>query len=147
MKIRKDFVAIGAAVTVLIVLLAVVGIKGGDTKVEFTQLEEAKIPQTMVTDVIPEYRGMERALGCIVDKKVYVLVTRGEKPTSGFEVSIEKIELQSKDEKTNLIVYANFADPPESGTVAQIISYPLVVAKTDLSGLPDTIELRIEYIE
>lgn len=40
--------------------------------------------------MIPEYRELERALGCLIDGKVYVIVTRGEKPTAGYEVSIDQ---------------------------------------------------------
>ena len=53
----------------------------GARTVTFTQLKKDEIPQTIETDVIPEYRELERALGCLVNGKVYVVVTRGEKPT------------------------------------------------------------------
>ena len=55
----------------------------GARTVTFTQLKKDEIPQTIETDVIPEYRELERALGCLVNGKVYVVVTRGEKPTAG----------------------------------------------------------------
>ncbi|MDD4377408.1 MAG: protease complex subunit PrcB family protein [Eubacteriales bacterium] len=147
MKIRKELIGVGAAFILLLAILFVVGLESGETKVDFTTLDEDKIPQSIVTDVIPEYRDMERALACIVDKKVYVIVTRGEKPTAGYEIEIDKMILENKGDKANLAVCANFADPGNEKTVAQIISYPLVVAETSLKGLPDTIELRIQYVE
>ena len=55
--------------------------------------------------------------------------------------------LESKDDKSNLIVYANFADPQNGENMAQVVSYPAAVAKADMTGLPDTIELRSEYAE
>ena len=60
----------------------------GARTVTFTQLKKDEIPQTIETDVIPEYRELERALGCLVNGKVYVVVTRGEKPTAGYDLAI-----------------------------------------------------------
>lgn len=92
-KVRKDLIALGAAIVLLAGLLVAIGINSGEAKVDFIPLEEAKIPQTIITDVIPEYRELERALACKVDDKIYVLVTRGEKPTTGFEVAIDRMSL------------------------------------------------------
>lgn len=120
---------------------------GGGRTVEFTQLTKDEIPQAIETDVIPEYRDLERALGCLVDGKVYVVVTRGEKPTAGYDLQIEKMKLEKKDGKTNLVVSAVFSDPPAGTTVSQIITYPYVSAITELEVLPDTIELSVKYAE
>ena len=119
-------------------------VRGGRT-VEFTVLEEAEIPQAVLTEVIPEYRDLERALGCVVDGKVYVLVTRGEKPTAGFEITIDKMKLEKSEHGQNLVVTALFTDPPAGEAVAQVITYPYQVALTDLTELPDTIELRTVF--
>lgn len=119
----------------------------GDEPVKFKTLSENKIPQDISTQVIPEYRTLERALACVVEDRIYVLVTRGEKPTSGFEVDIHRMKLEEKDGKSNLIVYADFKDPEKGNALAQVITYPLKVAETDLKKLPDEIELRIRYQE
>lgn len=119
-------------------------LSGGKT-VEFQQLEADNIPQTIEKDVIPEYRELERALGCIVDGKVYVIVTRGEKPTAEFDLAIEKMKLEKTENGKNLVVTARFIEPPEGKTVAQIITYPYKVALTELTELPDTIELRTVF--
>ena len=117
----------------------------GGRQVEFTVLEDEQIPQAIVTDVIPQYRELERALGCVIDGKVYVLATRGEKPTAGFEIAIEKMKLEKTDKGTNLVVTALFKDPPAGEAVAQVITYPYQVAVTELTELPDTIELRTVF--
>ena len=117
---------------------------GGKT-VEFRQLAEEEIPQAIVKDVIPEYRDLERALGCVLDGKVYVVVTRGEKPTAGFGLEISQMKLENTEQGQSLIVTALFTDPPEGETVAQVITYPLQVAETQLTELPDTIELRTVF--
>lgn len=119
----------------------------GDKAVEFKVLSENQIPQDISSQVIPEYRTLERALACVVEDKVYVLVTRGEKPTSGFEVDIDKMKLEEKNGKTNLVVYADFKDPEKEKALAQVLTYPLKVAETKLAQLPDEIELRIQYEE
>jgi len=53
--------------------------------------------------------------------------------------------METRDNKNNLIVYALFADPEKPENMAQVTSYPVSVVKADLSGLPDTVELRAEY--
>ena len=120
----------------------------GARTVTFTQLKKDEIPQTIETDVIPEYRELERALGCLVNGKVYVVVTRGEKPTAGYDLAIEDIRLQKmEDGGSNMLVTARFEEPAAGESVSRIITYPYVVAETDLTVLPDTIELQARYAE
>lgn len=117
----------------------------GETKVNFEEVKESKIPKDITSDVIPEYKTLERALACVVDDDVYVIVTRGEKPTSGYAVSVDRMALEEKDGKKKLIVYALFEDPQKETAISQIITYPICIVKTELKELPDTIELRIQY--
>jgi len=126
-------------------IFACMKLQAGEETVNFAEVKESRIPADISSNVIPEYRTLERALACIVDDDVYVIVTRGEKPSSGFGVSIDRMTLEKKDDKTNLIVYALFDDPDKETAISQIITYPLSVVKTDLESLPDTIELRIQY--
>ena len=98
-KPSKKTIVSGAAVLLLgaLVFAAVSTglpdrILGGGKEISFTQLKKDDIPQTIEKDVIPEYRELERALGCLVDGKVYVVVTRGEKPTAGYDLAIEQIQ-------------------------------------------------------
>ena len=142
---KKSMIIIAAVLVVLIAAgLIAVNLLKGDKAVEFKTLSENQIPQDISSQVIPEYRSLERALACVVKDKIYVVVTRGEKPTSGFEVDIDKMALE-KDGKTNLIVYADFKDPEKRKALAQVLTYPVKVAETDLKKLPDEIELRIQY--
>lgn len=128
----------------LIALLAGYFLRGDDM-VEFRMLSEAEIPQDIAGQVIPEYRDLERALACVVDDKIYVVVTRGEKLTSGYEIAIEKLECSEEDGKQNLVVHALFKNPEPGTALSQVLTYPLAVAETELEELPDTIELRIQY--
>lgn len=147
--VKKKFVVIAvlAVIATLTAGLAAVHLLKGDKKVEFKTLSENKIPQDISSQVIPEYRSLERALACVVEDKIYVIVTRGEKPTSGFGLEIDKMKLEEKDGKHNLVVYADFEDPEKGKALAQVITYPVKVAETDLTKLPDEIELRIQYEE
>ena len=120
---------------------------GSGKNVDFTQLTKDEIPQAIEIDVIPEYRDLERALGCLIDGKIYVVVTRGEKPTAGYDLFIEKMKLEKSDGKTNLVVSTLFTDPPAGTAVPQIVTYPYTVAVTELEVLPDTIELSVKYAE
>lgn len=152
-KIRKPGKKGLIAIAVLVVAALAAGLitanimLKGDKKVEFKTLSENKIPQDISGQVIPEYRTLERALACMVEDKVYVIVTRGEKPTSGFKVDIDKMVLEEQEGKSTLVVYADFEDPKKGKALAQVITYPVKVARTNLTRLPDEIELRIQYDE
>lgn len=145
-KMMKIIIIIAAAVAVgICVALLGSGKMSGEEAVKFEEINENKLPSDIISDVLPEYKTLERALACRVDDDVYVVVTRGEKPTSGFDVSVDRITLEEKDDRTNLIVYALFEDPDKETAISQIITYPVSVVRTDLKQLPDSIELRIEY--
>ena len=132
---------------IVLVIGAVILMFGGEKKVEYTVLGEKEIPQDIVSQVIPEYRQLERALACVVDGKVYVLASRGEKPTSGYEIAIDKMAMQEKDGTKTLIVYTKFKDPSAGKALTQAITYPIQVAETKLTHLPDQIELKVQYVE
>ncbi len=150
-KPSKKVIISGTAVLLLGVLFYLVVSAGFPSQlfsgktVSFTPLTKEEIPQTIEKDVIPEYRDLERALGCLVNGKVYVVVTRGEKPTAGYDLSIQKIALETTKDGSNLLVTALFKEPAEEETVSRIITYPYAVAETELTGLPDTIELCARY--
>lgn len=140
-------VVAAAAVAWFVFGQGLLGGVGGGKKVEFKQLAADEVPKSIETDVIPEYRELERALGCLIDGKVYVIVTRGEKPTAGYEVAIDKMTLEKTKAGTNMKVHATFTEPQEGVAVSQVVTYPYAVASTDLTSLPDTIELIVKYAE
>lgn len=142
------------ALIVIIIILAAAGliwggwhIFMGNTDVNFRVLNEGEIPQQITGQVLPEYRQLERALACMVDDKVYVVATRGEKPTSGYEIAIDRMELDEEDGVTTLMVYAKFKDPQPGLSLTQVLTYPLQVAETELTELPDQIQLKVQYVE
>lgn len=144
---KKEIIAIIAAAVILVGLIVAFGVTSGEASVKFEKVSEKVMPREIETEILPEYRDLERALACKVGNDIYVIVMRGEKPTAGYEVEIDKMALESKDDKSNLIVYANFADPANSENLAQVVCYPYTVVKADITGLPDTIELRSKFIK
>lgn len=132
-------IAAGAAFTLLL--------GGGGTDVEFTVLAENEYPGEIVSQVIPEYRKLERALACVVEDTVYVIATRGEKASDGYEITIDKMTLTEENDTTTLEVYVKFKDPSPETAVGQAVTYPLQVAKTDLTSLPAQISLKVQYID
>lgn len=142
---KKQLIAIGILIVVLIALVIGFGIYGGNDEVKFEDVQAKDLPRELETEIIPQYRKLERALACRVEDEIYVLAMRGEKPTSGYEIKITELQLKNEKQKTKLIVYADFADPAKPENMAQVKSYPVSVVKADLSGLPDTIELMSRY--
>lgn len=144
MSKKKLALIIFAAAAIAAAIIYVNMFRGSDP-VEFEKVSEGDLPKEITSDIIPKYRDLERALACSVNDDIYVIVTRGEKPTSGYKVAVNSLSMQKQDEKEVLIVYADFKDPDKKTAFSQIITYPVQVVKTDLKRLPDEIELRIQY--
>ena len=142
---KKEIIAIVIAAVVLAALVIGFGIYGGEDQVTFEEVKGEQIPRKLQAEIIPAHRDLERALVCKVEEDVYVIAMRGEKPTSGYEVQISKLELVTENQKNKLIVSADFADPEKPENMAQVKSYPVSVVKADMKGLPDTVELKAQY--
>lgn len=150
-KMRKPSKSMLIIIAIIIIAIAAVVagmiIFEGDEKVSYKVLGETDYPQQIANQVIPEYRALERALACVVDDKIYVIASRGEKPTSGYEIAIDKMAVSEEDGVKTLKVYAVFKDPQPGTALTQVLTYPLQVAETDLAYLPDQIELKVQYEE
>ena len=117
----------------------------GDKSIEFTAVAEADLPTPLLEEILPEYKQLERALACIVEEKIYVIATRGEKTTSGYTVKIDRITMEEEDGLKKMTVYAVFSDPESGELLTQELTYPYDVVVTELDMLPDEIELKVEY--
>jgi len=137
-------------ISVVVILVLISGGMGiskltdGSDNVKFEELTEQQVPDK-INEILPRYKSLERALACKVDDEVYVVVTRGEKPTGGYTVEVDKIEKVKEDEKFKLIVYAEYEDPKPGDVVTEAITYPYMVVKTNLTELPYKIELKTKY--
>ena len=118
----------------------------GDKAVKFQNVEVEKAPEK-IQELIPRYLSEERALACKIDGEIYIVLTRGEKGTAGYSAGLEKIETVKNDKNFNLVVHARYKDPKPDEMVAQIITYPVTVVKTELENLPDKIKLEVDYEE
>jgi len=116
----------------------------GVKNVGFDKIETENIP-AQINEVLPNYRVKEKALVCRINDEIYVVVTRGEKSSAGYDVDIKKITLGTTEGQRVLTVYAEYTDPKPGDVTAQILTYPYVVVKTDLAELPDKVVLEKEY--
>lgn len=99
--------------------------------VDYTVLQREAIPEKIL-DMMDKYTNQERALAAKLENKIYVIVTRNNDDKNGIE--IDKIELLQEEEKSVMRVKATYK-PKEK-------SYPYVVVETNLTSLPDRIELN-----
>ncbi len=149
-KLKNMVTKKNLAIAVVVILVLVSGTMTykhftDDSKyIKFDVLSEEEIPQK-IKDILPRYQNLERALACKIDEEIYVIVTRGEKPTGGYTVNIDKIEKIMEDEKFKLVVYAEYKDPEPGEVVTEAITYPYTVVKTNLNELPYRIELKTKY--
>ena len=58
----------------------------------------------------------------------------------------DKIEIEKTKQGTNMKVHAAFTEPDEDKAVSQVTTYPYVVAETELTSLPSSIELIAKYV-
>lgn len=101
--------------------------------VDYTILQREAIPEKIL-DMMDKYVNQERALAVKLDNKMYVIVTRGNDDKKGIEV--DKIELFQEEEKSVMRVNATYKQKDKS--------YPYVVLETNLTNLPDRIELNVD---
>ena len=147
-KIRNHKkLVIGAVALALAVRGGLMFLGGGGTDVEFTVLSEDQYPGEIVSQVIPQYRKLERALACVVEDKIYVIATRGEKASEGYEIMIDKMTLTEDEGGSTLEVYVKFTDPTPDSALGQSVTYPLQVAVTELAALPEQISLKVQYVD
>ncbi len=120
-------------------------IRGKDAEnVGFESINPENMPR-QISEVLPNYRMKEKALVAKVNDEIYVVVTRGEKSTAGYEVKIDKLTLTEENGENILTVYAEYTDPKPGDVTAQILTYPFAVVRTELEELPQKVILEKEY--
>lgn len=98
--------------------------------VDYTMVQREAIPNKIL-DMMDKYVNEERALAVKLDNKIYVIVTRGNNNEYGIEM--DKIDIVQEEDKSVMKVKATYKDKEKS--------YPYIVVETNLSELPDRIEL------
>ncbi|MGL6104717.1 hypothetical protein [Romboutsia sp.] len=97
--------------------------------VDYTIVQRESVP-TKILDMMDKYTSEERALAAKLDGKVYVIVTRG---TNNYGIEMDKIDLLKQEDKDVMRVKVIYKDKEKS--------YPYIVVETNLTNLPDRIEL------
>ena len=64
-----------------------------------------------------------------------------------YDIAIEKMVLEEEDGTAKLVVHTVFKDPQPGTALSQVLTYPFQVAETELTYLPDQIELKVKYQE
>lgn len=101
------------------------------TPVDYTMIQRDAIPEKIL-NIMDKYTNEERALAVKLDNKIYVIVTRAKEKDQGIE--IDKISIVKEEDKNTMKVEITYKDKKDS--------YPFVVAETNLTELPDKIELN-----
>ncbi|MDK2564813.1 hypothetical protein QOZ84_14855 [Romboutsia sedimentorum] len=99
--------------------------------IDYTMVQREAIPEKIL-DMMEKYTNEERALAVKLDKKIYVVVTRGSNNERGIEMN--KIDMVQDEEKKVMKVKVSYKEKEKS--------YPYIVVETNLSELPDRIELN-----
>ncbi len=101
------------------------------TPVDYTMLQRDAIPEKIL-NIMDKYTNEERALAVKLDNKIYVIVTRAQGKEEG--IQIDEISIVKEDDKNIMKVNITYKD--------KMKSYPFVIAETNLTDLPDRIELN-----
>lgn len=145
MFMKKIVTAVAIVVFIAAILFFFRYFRGkGAQDVNFESIEPENIPR-QISEVLPNYRMKEKALVCRINDEIYVVVTRGEKSTAGYDVEIDKLTLSDEEGEKVLTVYAKYTDPKPGDVTAQILTYPFTVVKTDMTELPQKVILEKEY--
>lgn len=133
-KFNIKGVIYGAIILVLIIggFVVIPNMFMEDSKpVDYTMIQREAIPEKIL-DMMEKYTNEERALAVKLDKKIYVVVTRGRNNEHG--IQMDKIDMIKDEEKKVMKVKVSYKEKEKS--------YPYIVVETNLSELPDRIELN-----
>ncbi len=133
-KFNIKGVIYGAIILVLIIggFVVIPNMFMEDSKpVDYTMIQREAIPEKIL-DMMEKYTNEERALAVKLDKKIYVVVTRGSNNEHG--IQMDKIDMVKDEEKKVMKVKVSYKEKEKS--------YPYIVVETNLSELPDRIELN-----
>jgi len=90
-----------------------------------------------IRKAVKETLDEEKAAVYVIEREVYIVVTRGEKPTGGYGVEIVDMDkFIFKEDEFAVTVKVNYKDPQPGQLVTQAITYPFIVVKTGLKDIP-----------
>lgn len=110
--------------------------------VAFSRVSMTEAPQE-IRKAVEENREKEKAAVYVFDQEVYIVITRGEKPTGGYGVEVVDIDKYILDEDRFAVkVKVKYIDPEPGQPVTQAITYPFIIVKTDLKDIPLDTQFR-----
>lgn len=83
----------------------------------------------------------EGAAVYMVEGTVYIVAARGEMPTGGYGVRI--VDVKEDEDGSGVRVLVEYKDPKPGQMVAQVVTYPYTIVRTDLKNIPGDIPFRI----
>jgi len=89
---------------------------------QYQVLEEKKAPEK-ITNWVEKNKNHEGYTVLHQDNKIYVLITRGTKKTSGYDLKINAVET----EKEKIKVQVEYINPKPDQIVAQVINCPTLI--------------------
>lgn len=97
------------------------------TEIAFEHVELEEAPQSVRSAV--EFKSRKESTFVLPgeDDEIYIVVTRGEKPTGGFTVDI----LHVIEQEDAIVTLYKFKDPADDELVTQAITYPFDLVKID----------------
>lgn len=95
-------------------------------KVDFELINFSDAP-AMVQDLVNQSLLTEGNSIKTIDQKTYFVVTRGEKNTGDYDVTIRDVV----NDGVQLVVYVKYTDPAANESVTQALTYPYVIAVID----------------
>lgn len=104
--------------------------------IDYVMVQKNDIPDKIL-DMMGKYENEERALAIKMDNKIYVVVTRGDDKEHGIE--IQSIKISKQEDKKVMKVDVLHKDKEES--------HPYIVVETNLTELPDRIEINSKKAE
>jgi hypothetical protein len=105
---------------------------------KFEIIEQLKEEPEHIRAWVESYKGKELAQLRIDGSSTYILVTRGEKTTGGFDVDISAIRNYSD----KMVVDVKYTDPPKGSLLIEKLTYPYTLVKLNRVYFQD-----VEFIE
>lgn len=130
-----DYLSIIAKQGGLAVVMAKSVIPDDGIHLSFDQIDIAQAPAG-IQQWVEENKNAENYLAKSYDGFLYILVSRGEKMTSGYSVDIRKISRVMDDNYLNYNVEVELTDPAQDVLVNQVISYPYSLVKLEMPSEP-----------
>lgn len=113
-----------------LIVISSCGVKKQEVKkikdLEFTIVEENNIPEELLK-IIEEKKKVSFKLTYSDAEYLYIVVGYGEQKTGGYSIAVDELYLA----ENAVYINTNLIGPSKDEKVAQVLSYPYIVVKTE----------------